>query len=150
MGSIYEKDSYSQSKIVFLAGPIECWWDTEEEPNKFESLPARGYRMYRQIVEDTLKQRGYLVYKPHTAFTGDWNERAQAVNDMAIEIADVLINMTPPGVKALGTNHEVHHAETLGVRVIDGPPPVEFPFLLTSMGKQARLVADAVDSALAI
>lgn len=153
--SIYNKESYSQSKIVFLAGPIEAWWDTPEEPDKFNSPAARAYRRFRDILEKELKKRGYLVYKPHDAFGGNWNEKAQSVNDGAIRIADILVNMTPPGVKALGTNHEVAYARRLGIPIVVGYNAISNVSLFgTTMWDDdamtwASRVVDDVDSHLA-
>src|SRR5690242_20069617 len=102
--SIYDKESYSQSEIVTVIGPIEKWWDTEEEPYKFNSNEARRYREWRKAVCEALARR-YLVYRPHEAFKGNWNEKAQKVNDAALEVSDFIVNLKEDGEEALGTDH---------------------------------------------
>jgi hypothetical protein len=121
--SIYpDKESYSQSKIVAVIGPIECWWDTEEEPDRFNSLEARSYRDWRRAVCDALAKH-FLVYRPHEAFKGNWNEEAQLVNDAGIDIAHYVVNLKPENVVALGTDHEEERARKQGKHIFYAPPP---------------------------
>lgn len=122
--SIYEdKESYSQSRCVFLGGPIEHWWDTPENPDMFNSFLARAYRLHRELLNRAFVEAGYLVYRPHEAFKGPWNEKMQDVNDYILERCDAFVNMTPPslGIVALGTDHEVRQAGRLGVPVFNAP-----------------------------
>ena len=115
--SIYEKDSYSQSKVVFLAGPIEYWWG-----ERFMSPAAIAYREHRDMVAELLVKAGYLVYRPDRAFKGNWNERMQGVNDYVLSLVDAVVYMTPEGILALGTDHEVDYARSLSKPVFHCPP----------------------------
>jgi hypothetical protein len=120
--SIYNKESYSQSKVVYLAGPIEYWWD------RFDTPMAKAYRWYRDTISKKFVERGYLVYRPWEAFKGDWNERMQILNDVAVERSDYLVNLTPTlAPTGLGTQHEIEYARDKGVGVIHMPMhvPVE-------------------------
>ena len=110
------------STIVVLIGPIEYWWDTPEEPDRFLSAPAVVYREWRIRLRDFLVDHGYLVYSPHEAFKGNWDERAQAHNDFIIGIADIVINMRPLGIPGKGTDRELELAAHLGKPVIWAPP----------------------------
>lgn len=101
------------SVIAALIGPIEYWWDTPEDPDRFNSQPAVEYRAWRQIVNDFLVGKGWLVYRPHEAFKGAWDERAQVFNDAVIRVADVVICMRPIGIPGLGTDHELQLAGEL-------------------------------------
>jgi hypothetical protein len=80
-----------------LVGPIDFWWN-----ENWDTPQHRTYKGWRNKVNRRLVEAGHLVYRPHEAFKGAWNERAQAVNDAAISIADCLVNLTPPGVPAYG------------------------------------------------
>jgi hypothetical protein len=104
--------------VVMLAGPIRIWW----EDGMWDSEPHRAYTMWRDAVRVACVKEGFLVYSPHRAWQGAWSERAQKVNDMAIESADVLVDLTPPGIVAAGTTAEVDHAHAVGTTVIAAPP----------------------------
>jgi len=122
--SIYGKESYSQSKVVYLAGPIEYWW----QEDRFYTPFAEAYRWWRDEVSKAFVEAGYLVYRPWEAFKGDWNERMQILNDVAVENSDVLINLTPIIMPTgLGTEHEIYFAREKGVPVIHFffPAPIE-------------------------
>lgn len=110
------------STIAALIGPIEWWWDTPEEPNRFESDRARAYRSWRGLVNDRLVEAGWLVYRPHEAFKGTWDNRAQKANDAQIEVADIVICLRPPGIPGKGTDAELHLAAKLGKPVVFLPP----------------------------
>lgn len=138
MDSIYpDKESYSQSRIVNVIGPIETWWDTEENPNRFNSYEARRYRQWREAVCRELAKY-FLVYRPHEAFKGSWNEKAQAVNDAGIKISDFIVNLKPDGVEALGTDHEEEFAKQVGKHVFYAPPPVLDHSIDTTAAEFAR------------
>lgn len=110
------------STIIALVGPIEFWWNTPEDPDRFNSPQAVAYRQWREVLRDYLVRKGYLVYSPHDAFKGAWDERAQKHNDFIIEIVDVVINMRPDGIPGRGTDHELILASVLGKPVIKAPP----------------------------
>lgn len=114
--------TYNESKCVFLAGPIEYWWDTDDHPNRFDSDAAVGYRRHRDTVRDFFVDRHYLVYSPHTAFKGDWNEKMQPVNDFVLRLCDIFVDMSPEGVPGNGTDHERELAKTLGKVILHLPP----------------------------
>lgn len=103
--------------IVMLVGPIDFWWN-----ENWKTPEHQAYMVWRRNVNDQLVEAGHLVYRPHEAFKGAWDERAQIVNDEAIARADLLINLTPPGVPAHGTTVEIMTAMMLGVPVYDAPP----------------------------
>jgi len=117
--------TYNESKAVMLAGPIEWWWDTEEEPNRFNSPDAVAYRAHRDLVRDIFVAHHYLVYSPHSAFKGDWNEKMQPVNDYVLSLSDIVIDLTPRHIAHLvadGTKHEIALALRLGKFVMPIPP----------------------------
>lgn len=117
--------TYNESKAVFLAGPIEWWWDTPEEPDRFNSSEAVKYRRHRDAVRDFFVKHHFLVYCPHTAFKGDWNEKMQPVNDYVLGLSDIFVNMTPthiPEIVANGTKHEDELAHKLDKVVLYIPP----------------------------
>lgn len=121
--------SVGGSKIVSLIGPIEHWWDTEDDPYRFMSLPAIEYRAHRIELSGWLVSKGYLVYRAHEAFKGPWDDRAQKLNDFGIEISDIIINMSPPGIPGAGTAREAALAETLLKPVIAFPPRTSYQLL---------------------
>lgn len=103
--------------IIFLAGPIDYWW------NENWHRPAHlDYMKWRQCVNDSLVEAGHLVYRPHEAIKGAWDERMQAVNDKALELCDVFVYLTPPGVPAYGTQAEHNVAHAYGKRIEWAPP----------------------------
>jgi hypothetical protein len=103
--------------IVFLAGPVDFWW------NENWNTPAHiEYKAWRDELNKRFVEAGHLVYRPHESFKGAWNERAQEINDTAIRVCDVFVYMTPPNVPAYGTAAERERAEILGKRVFWAPP----------------------------
>lgn len=117
--------TYNESKAVFLAGPIEYWWDTPSEPNRWASEQAVRYRKHRDAVRDFFVEHHFLVYSPHSAFKGDWNEKMQPVNDYVLGLSDIVVNLKPddiPGLVANGTDHEWELAKKLGKICIALPP----------------------------
>lgn len=117
--SLYGKESYSQSKCIFLAGPIEWWW----QEDRFDTLEARMYRHWRRELSRAIAAHGFLVFRPHESFKGSWNEKMQGVNDCALELSDIVVSMKPDHVEALGTDHEIRLAESLGKPIVLAPPP---------------------------
>jgi hypothetical protein len=120
-----------RSIIIMLAGPIEFWWDNEEEPDRFNSPEAVAYRAWRDKVVAFFapQQMGTLVYLPWGGFKGQWDERAQVFNDHAVRVADVVLNLNP-GVPAIGTDHEIELARSLRKPVFACPPGTDLDKLL--------------------
>lgn len=102
---------------VFLAGPIDYWWNENWE------TPAHiAYMEWRTYIHKRLVEAGHVVYSPHNAIKGAWDEAMQAINDTAIHVCDVLIYLTPYGIPAHGTDDEVVVARLLGKQVYHAPP----------------------------
>lgn len=131
------------STIIALVGPIEYWWNTEEAPDRFNSPQALNYRIHRQMLGDYLVDHGYLVYRPHEAFKGPWDERAQVFNDAMIQIADIVVNMRPEGIPGKGTDHELAMAEKAGLPIIEASPGRYLDFVLDDI-KEAEFNASRV------
>lgn len=89
--------------IVVLAGPIRHWW----QPGQWDTPQHQEYVQWRDAVRVALVKAGWMVYSPHRAIQGSWNDAAQAINDAAIRVADVVVVLTPPGIPADGTAHEM-------------------------------------------
>lgn len=96
--------------FVFLAGPIRHWW----APGMWDSLEHQAYTAFRTLVHYELSA-DFLVYAPHLAWRGPWNEGAQAVNNAAVAACDALVWLDIPGVVAAGTAAEVATAERAGI-----------------------------------
>lgn len=95
--------------MIFLAGPIKHWWTCWGSPEH------EDYVAWRDEVRSALIEAGYLTYAPWDAIKGTWDPRAQAINDIAIRTADLMLVMTPLGIPADGTDAEVafaHEAKT--------------------------------------
>lgn len=102
---------------VFLAGPIDYWWNENwETPAHIEYLD------WRKQINQWLVEAGHCVYRPHEAIKGAWDESFQAVNDTAIRLSDVFIYLTPRNVPAYGTAAERDFASTIGKPVLWAPP----------------------------
>lgn len=128
--------------IVMLAGPIKHWWDvwgTEEH---------EAYANWRAAVSDALVAAGHLVYRPHEAFKGEWyanrgEAAAQRVNDMAIAVCDVVLNLTPEGAPSHGTDDEIEYAAKIARLVVWEPPPERHYDVIAD----ARIVAHNLERA---
>ena len=107
-----------QPLIVMLAGPIKIWW----EDHMWDSDPHRQYSQWRDAVRVACVKAGFLVYSPHRAWQGAWSENAQRINDAAIEVCDVVVDLTPPGIPADGTAAEIAHARRVGTHILAAPP----------------------------
>jgi hypothetical protein len=92
--------------MVMLAGPIKVWW----QDGKWGSPPHQRYMEWRDAVRVACAKAGFLVYNPHRAWQGPWSQAAQTVNDMAIEVCDVVLDLTPSYTLAEGTAKEVSYA----------------------------------------
>jgi len=121
------------STIVALIGPIEYWWNTPDDPDRFNSRPAVEYRAWRIMLRDYLVSNGYLVYSPHLAFLGNWDERAQAHNDFIVGVSDVVVCMRPFGIPGKGTDHELELARKLGKPVVYAPPGTDLQDFMAVM-----------------
>lgn len=88
--------------FIVVVGPIDYWWN-----ENWETDEHFFYTTWRDGVCKQLVEAGHLVYRPHEAFKGAWDERAQRVNDAAIDACDAMVNVGPPGVPAYGTAAEV-------------------------------------------
>ena len=138
--------------IIMLAGPIKAWWDDE-----WNTHAHWHYALWRERVSAELVKSYHLVYRPHEAFQGSWDERAQSINDFVLRTSDAIINLTPPGVLSEGTDGEVLYAANYGKTIIDLAPPkrvedferalIEMNMKLTELGlttegvKQVGVVA---------
>jgi hypothetical protein len=99
----YEDDVARDVPLVFLAGPIKHWWDC------WGSTSHNQYVQHRERTRAALIDAGYLTYAP-------W--------DAGIRGADLLLDLTPANVPALGTAAEVAYAEEVGTPVLRVPPVV--------------------------
>jgi hypothetical protein len=101
-----------------LIGPVKHWWSDW-------GSPAHGeYVAHREHVRALLIEHGYLVYTAWDAIKGSWDERAQPINNMAIRVANLIIDLTPRGVPAAGTERERELARKLhGEHRIRSLPP---------------------------
>jgi hypothetical protein len=125
------------STIVALIGPIEWWWNTPEDPGRFNSQQAQDFRAYRTGVKKYLGSHGFLCYAPWDAFFGDWDPRAQAHNDFIIGICDVVCNLRPVGIPGSGTDDELELAADLGKPVVDAPPGSNLIEIAARIGAQS-------------
>lgn len=104
---------------IALLGPISWWWN-----DRWDTPEHQAYVEWRQRVHDALVAAGHLVYRPDSCWKGNWpgNEDAQIVNDTAIEVCDLELNLTPPGVRSIGTEDEMLLCDRLGKVVLPAPP----------------------------
>lgn len=107
---------------VMLAGPIKYWWSCP--PQEWEKGDHGIYVQWRDAVDAAFVKAGFLVYRAHMAWRGSWDEMAQLVNDRAIEVCHVLVDLTPPYIPAEGTAAEVAYAESLHKVIVNLPPSV--------------------------
>jgi len=105
---------------VVIGGPIKYWWSLPDA--EWGTGRHAEYLQWRDAVEAAFVQAGFLVYMPYKAWRGSWHEHAQQVNDAAIEIADIFVYLTPPGIPDEGTQEEVAYAQELAVPVFYLPP----------------------------
>jgi hypothetical protein len=123
------------SIIVSLVGPIQYWWNTPDDPHKFDSFEAQEYRRWRQTLSDALVDQGHLVFRPHEAFKGTWDQRAQVFNDAMVQISDVVVVMGAYGIPSSGTDHEIRLAVSLGKHVISAPPGTDLEYILNAVNE---------------
>lgn len=128
-----------ETKIVFLAGAIKFWWlaicngcEKLAEPKDLQPCPNCGVQSYdkmwgsfahtryiewRDEVRKILIEEGFLTYAPHEAFKGTWTDKAQAINDAGIQMADLMLVLSPSGIETQGTDDEVEVAKRYGTPV---------------------------------
>lgn len=99
---------------AMLAGPIKAWW----EEGAWGTDLHTAYTQTRTQVRDVLVANGLLLFCAHTAWQGSWHEDAQKVNDAAIAISDVMIELYVPGIVAEGTDAEVAVARASHTTVV--------------------------------
>lgn len=118
---VEESQDYTPIKI-FLAGPIKHWWSLPKD--EWGKGAHAEYLQWRDAVEAALVMCGCLVYRPYSAWRGSWDMtgQAQEVNYKAISISDIVINLTPEGIPAEGTDDEVAYAENINKSIVDFPP----------------------------
>lgn len=104
--------------VVVLIGPIKIWW----KEGMWDSPQHIEYTEWRDAVRVALVKSGCAVYSPHRAIQGRWNEKLQAINDMAVAQADLVVVLTPPDIEANGTAGEVAVAVKYQVETYDCPP----------------------------
>ena len=98
------------STVVALLGPIKYWWDENWETNEHHRYAAHRANLSKALVD-----AGFLVYRPHEAFKGAWDERAQEINDFAILTADVsLVMNVDPEILSDGTDLEIEMLDREG------------------------------------
>lgn len=100
----------ADATFVFLASPIRGWW----APGMWESPLHVAYTSFRDAVHDRLSS-DFLVYAPHRAWRGPWNEVAQRVNDAAVLSCHALVYLNVPGMIAEGTRSETELAAEHGI-----------------------------------
>lgn len=111
-----------EAPVVMLCGPIAYWWDTDTYQH-WDLPEHKHYVKWRNRISDALVEAGYLVYRPHEAFKGTWNNRMQNLNNTVLELSDFIINMQPEGTWSDGTDEEMIECARLGKIVIYAPPP---------------------------
>lgn len=135
------KENHRAPLLICLVGSIEYWWNTPDEPNRFNSPAAVEYRQWRNDLSQLLVDNGYLVYRAHEAFKGGWDERAQIINDVAVVNADVILNMTPIGVPTgKGTRRELDLAQDYQVDIMAAPPGTDLEWLIKNLQRMAVML----------
>lgn len=129
--------------LIVLGGPIKYWW----EEGQWDTDEHWKYVDHRDAVRVALVKMGFLVYSPHRAWQGAWGDMAQFVNDRAIEVADVFINLGNRIIPASGTEEEMQVAHKFNTLVLQCPfdaPDGEIDFLVGTL----RTLAIRLDRAI--
>jgi hypothetical protein len=124
---------------VMPIGPVAYWWDTDEY--KHWDLPEHWqYVKYREMLNDALVEHGFLVYRHWEAFKGTWNDDFQDVNNIMLDRAWAVIDITPLWIDSIneacwseGRDKEVAKLRETGTlyKLITAPMPKyesEFPW----------------------
>lgn len=110
---------------ITICGPIEYWWG-----ERWASPEHNRYRDWREAVSTALVNAGHLVYRPHEAFKGMWDDNdgdefGQLVNDAALLASQLVIFLTPEGVPSEGCDGEREFCEQHDIPMVDWPLPSE-------------------------
>lgn len=100
----------NNSLFVFLGGPIRNWW----KPGMWGSREHKLYTTKRDYVRTELSA-DFMVYAPHLALRGPWDERGQLLNDFAVTQCDAFVWLRMDGVTATGT--ELEQALAVSLRI---------------------------------
>ena len=119
--------------IITMGGCIKFWWSE----GQWDTPLHKQYVQWRSALEARLVKEGFVLYMPYKSIRGKWNERLQRINDMAIKMSDVFVNMTPAGVPADGTQDEIDLATKFEIPVVWCPPSDE-----AGMEYQIRQIKD--------
>lgn len=111
-----------EAPIVMLVGPVAYWWDTDTYQH-WNTPEHWHYVAWRERVNDALVETGYLVYRHWEAWKGTWNNKAQALNNVALDVSDIVVNMRPEYAWSEGTDEELVRAAETGKKVIMAQPP---------------------------
>lgn len=100
--------------LIMVGGPIKHWWqgDNWGSPDHVHYVEAR------LKVRDELVKEGHCTYFPNEAIKGSWTERAQLINNAAVQAADVFLMLVMDKIPMDGTLAEAAIAEDAGVRII--------------------------------
>ena len=116
------------SPVVFLGSSIRHWWKKTEDGKTLHETPAfKAYSSFREYVRGVLAGNGFMVYSPHLALKGNWNEEAGTeINDFALSKSHAFVAIRITGVEQVGTDHEEFQAFELGLPTftIKYPPRV--------------------------
>jgi hypothetical protein len=105
--------------ILVLAGPMADWW----RDGRGDDAARRRYREWRDAVRIACVRDGFLVYSPHRAWQGVWSDGAQRINERTVELADVVLDLTPGDSAPLPPRApEVQWAVRIGTPVLALPP----------------------------
>lgn len=115
---------------MMVSGQCTCR-DCDGTGKVWDSPLHKEYVAWRDEVRAVLIDHGYLTYAPHEAFKGTWTERAQAINDAGIQMADLMLVLSPPHIPTFGTDDEVLIAERYGTPVLPAPPSLGIRGLLS-------------------
>src|SRR5437764_8472859 len=107
---------------VMLCGPIEHWWD-----DNWGTEAHNDYVDWRQQVSDALVAAGHLVYRPHEAFKGQWDDNdgdkfSQPVNDAALRGSHLVLFLTPDDVPSEGCDGELQLCVREEIHWLFAPP----------------------------
>jgi hypothetical protein len=109
----------TQPIVITMIGPIKTWWGRITSPEYY------AYARWRDAVRVAIVKEGHVIYSPHRAWQGSWHEHAQKINDLAVELCDIVVVLTPPGVEAKGTEAEIRVGQKHGKTIIYAPPAGE-------------------------
>ena len=109
---------------VMPIGPVAFWWDTDEY--KHWDLPEHWqYVRYREMLNDALVEHGFLVYRHWEAFKGTWNDDFQDINNIMLDRAFAVVDITPTFAWSEGRDTEIGRLRETGTmyKLITAPMP---------------------------